>query len=204
MASPSPAPAADASSGGLKSQLPLIIALVAGLAVGGGAGAFVVGPVLASGIAPAGPEVAAHVKKARHAAQADDEASADEGDESADDEESSGDEESGGGHGEKGGAEKPVYTIDNLVLNPAESGGTRFLLLSVTFELKNAAVLEQMKTRDAELRDAVLVTLGKRTVDQLADMTQRDSIKVQLTKAAGTLFKKGAVKRIYFPQFVIQ
>src|SRR5690349_22751600 len=104
MASASPAPAADASAGGIKQQLPLIIALVAGLAVGGGAGAFVVGPVLAAGIAPAGPEVAAHAKKARHADQADD-ASADEGDDSADDEASSGDEESsGGGHGEKAGA----------------------------------------------------------------------------------------------------
>jgi flagellar FliL protein len=204
MASPPASPAPTADAGGIKTHLPLVIALAAGLAVGGGAGAFVVGPVLASGIAPAGPE-APHVKKARHTAEADEQAPADDEEQSADDEESSDDESSGGGsHGDKPGAEKPVYTIDNLVLNPAESGGTRFLLLSVTFELKNATVLEQMKTRDAELRDAVLVTLGKKTVDQLADMAQRDSIKVQLTRAAATLFRKGAVKRIYFPQFVIQ
>ena len=57
MASPSPAPAADPSTGGLKSQLPVIIAIVAGLAVGGGVGAFVVGPIMASGITPTGPAV---------------------------------------------------------------------------------------------------------------------------------------------------
>jgi len=61
-----------------------------------------------------------------------------------------------------------------------------------------------MKARDAELRDAVLVALGSKTVEQLADMTKRDSLKIDLTKAAAKLFKKGAVKRIYFPQFVIQ
>ena len=195
MASASPAPA-DSAPSGIKKLLPTIIALVAGLAVGGGAGAFVVGPAMASGIAPAG----AAAPRAKKVAHAEEESGHDE--EAAADEEE-GEEESGEG-GEKAGAEKPVHTIDNLVLNPAESGGTRFLLLSVSFETKNAAILEQMKARDAELRDAVLVTLGGKTVDQLADMTQREALKVDLTKAAAKLFKKGAVKRIYFPQFVIQ
>ena len=199
MASASPAPA-DSAPSGIKKLLPTIIALVAGLAVGGGAGAFVVGPAMASGIAPAG----AAAPRAKKVAHAEEEGGHEE--EGAADEEGAeeGEEEESSEGGEKAGAEKPVHTIDNLVLNPAESGGTRFLLLSVSFETKNAAVLEQMKTRDAELRDAVLVTLGGKTVDQLADMAQREALKVDLTKAAAKLFKKGAVKRIYFPQFVIQ
>lgn len=197
MASASPAPA-DSAPSGIKKLLPTIIALVAGLAVGGGAGAFVVGPAMASGIAPAGA-AAPRAKKLAHAEEEgghEEGAAAEEGAEEGEQEASEG--------GEKAGAEKSVHTIDNLVLNPAQSGGTRFLLLSVSFETKNAAVLEQMKTRDAELRDAVLVTLGGKTVEQLADMTQREALKVDLTKAAAKLFKKGAVKRIYFPQFVIQ
>ena len=190
MAAPSPAEAAAPTAGGMKQHLPFIIALVAGLAVGGGAGAFVVGPAKAKGITPGGP-AAPRAHAAPDAEAAADEESADEG--------------AGGEHGDAAkGGEKPVYTIDNLVLNPAESGGTRFLLLSVTFELKSAAVLEEMKSRDAELRDAVLVTLGGKTVDQLADMGQREALKGDLTRAATTLFKKGAVRRIYFPQFVIQ
>jgi flagellar FliL protein len=202
MASAPPAPAADAASGGAKKMLPFVVALVAGLVVGGGAGAFVVGPAMASGIAPAGAP-APRAKKVAHAEDeaADEEHAEEEGaEEEGEDEE----EESSGEKGEGKAGEKPVYTLDNLVLNPAESGGTRFLLLSVTFEARNAAVLEQMKARDAELRDAVLVSLGSKTVEHLADMTKRDSIKVDLTKAAAKLFKKGAVKRIYFPQFVIQ
>ena len=198
MAPASPAPV-DSAPSGIKKLLPTIIALVAGLAVGGGAGAFVVGPAMASGISPAG----AAAPRATKVAHAEEEGGHEE--EAAADEEGGEEGEEDAGEGaEKAGAEKPVYTIDNLVLNPAESGGTRFLLLSVSFETKNASVLEQMKTRDAELRDAVLVTLGGRTVEQLADMARRDSIKVDLTKAASKLFKKGAVKRIYFPQFVIQ
>jgi flagellar FliL protein len=129
-----------------------------------------------------------------------------------------GDEGEEGGHGEeaadgeegepsgeegKTAVAKPVHLLDNLVLNPAGSGGTRFLLLSVAFEVKSAAVLEQMKARDAELRDVVLVTLGSKSVEELADMHAREALKTELRTATEKTFKKG-VKRVYFPQFVIQ
>jgi flagellar FliL protein len=97
--------------------------------------------------------------------------------------------------------------IDNLVLNPAESGGQRFLLLTIAFELKDAAALEEMKARDAELRDAVLQSVGAKSVEYLADMARRDSLKAELRGVAGKLFpdaRKPVVRRIYFPQFVIQ
>ena len=178
----------------LPAFVPVVLAIVAGIAVGGGAGAFFVGPALAEGIAPASAMTAARER----------------GD-GADDEDGTDDEGAGEGErGDKDGAEgataKPVYTIDNLVLNPAQSGGTRFLLLTLAFELKDDATLEEMKTRDAELRDAVLVTVGAKSVEYLSDMAVRDSLKNELRTVAGQLFpkKKNAIRRIYFPQFVIQ
>jgi flagellar FliL protein len=123
-----------------------------------------------------------------------------EGDEAAPD----GEDEGGkGGHG-KDGVAAPVYTIENLVLNPAESGATRFLLLSIAFELKTQETHDAMKARDAELRDAVLAALGGKTVEQLSDVTARDSLKGELRTVAAKLLRKKAVRRVYFPQFVIQ
>jgi flagellar FliL protein len=181
--------------------------VLVGLAAGGGAGAFAVGPLLAAGIAPAVQANAkagkAHKPKAEHGAEGDD---AGEGDAAAADDEEGGDDEAAaeeGGHGGKEAASN-VYTLDNLVLNPAESGGTRFLLLSISFQVKDAATLEAMKARDAEMRDAVLVTVGNRTVEQLATVGVRDSLKHELQLAAKKLFRKSVVRRVYFPQFVIQ
>ena len=183
-------PTAAPAAGGMKKSLPIIIAVVAGLAVGGASGAFFVGPAMAKGIAPAGaPAPAAH---AGDAASGDEEAH----------EEASGEE---GAEGEQGAASaKSVHLLDNIVLNPAASGGTRFLLVSVAFELKNAAAIEEMKSRDAELRDLVLVALGSKTVEQLSDMSQREALKSELRAVAEKTSKKGSIKRVYFPQFVIQ
>jgi flagellar FliL protein len=207
MSAPAESPATDAAPDAPKSAksvpLVLLLTVVVGLAAGGGAGAVGAGPLLAAGIAPAA-QATARAARAQAAATHDgDSASADE-----EGGESSEGAAEGGGHGAKeGGAEgasAPVYTLDNLVLNPAGSDGTRFLLVTISLQVKDAATLEAMKGRDAELRDAVLVTVGNRTVEQLASVAARDSLKAELQAAAKKLFRRNVVRRVYFPQFVIQ
>jgi flagellar FliL protein len=97
-----------------------------------------------------------------------------------------------------------VHAIENLVLNPAQSGGTRFLMVTATFELRDAGTEQLMKDHEAEVRDHILALLGKKTVDELADITKRDQIKKEVLDAVSPLFSKGAVRKVFFPQFVIQ
>jgi len=102
------------------------------------------------------------------------------------------------------GAAPSVHTLDNLVLNPAASGGTRFLLLTLAMECSDAAGVTLLQSRDAELRDVVLSTLGRKTVDELAEVSARESIKTELIDALNERFGKKTVVRLYFPQYVVQ
>jgi flagellar FliL protein len=176
----------DAHAGPAKPTMLLLIAgLVGGLVIGGLGGSFALGPMLAKKLVA--PTVA-------HAATDDEEAASESKSE-------------GGGHGEKGEkkAGAVVHMMENLVLNPSGSNGTRFLMAAVAAEVKDEKVKEEMTGRDAELRDAVLRLLGDRTVDQLSDMAQRDALKKTLTDSLNSrLASKSAIKRVYFPQFVIQ
>jgi flagellar FliL protein len=97
-----------------------------------------------------------------------------------------------------------VHPIENLVLNPAGSGGTRFLMVTATFELKDGGTEQLMKDREAEVRDHILGLLGKKTIDELTDITKRDEIKKEVLEAVSPLFPKGGVVKVFFPQFVIQ
>jgi flagellar FliL protein len=97
-----------------------------------------------------------------------------------------------------------THAVENLVLNPAGSNGTRFLMVSATFELKDSGIENQMKEHDAEVRDHILSILGKKTVDELTDIAQREQIKKDVLESVGALFEKGAVKKVFFGQFVIQ
>lgn len=106
------------------------------------------------------------------------------------------------GEGEGSGA--VVHPVENLVLNPAGSNGTRFLMVTATFELKDQSGDEAMKTKEAEVRDRILALLGKKTVEELTDVTQREVIKKETMDAITPLFPKGMIVKVFFPQFVIQ
>jgi flagellar FliL protein len=54
------------------------------------------------------------------------------------------------------------------------------------------------------VRDHILAMLGKKTVEQLSDITLRESMKQEVLAAVATLFPKDGVRRVFFAQFVIQ
>src|SRR5688500_13912971 len=108
----------------------------------------------------------------------------------------------GGGHGSVGPA--AVHTIESVVINPAQSGGTRFLMVSVGVGLKDAHGAETIALRDAELRDIVVRMLGSKTVEQLSDIAGRPAIKDEIKTEVAKLIGEENLVDIYFPQFVIQ
>jgi len=180
-------PNAEAASS--KPKLPILIGMVAvGLAVGAGTGATLLGPMVAQKMGKTTPVLAAPGESADHqeGEPLDAEAPA------------------SGSAGKEGVSAAPVLLLENLVLNPAGSGGSRFLLMSVAIEAGRANVLDQFKARDAELRDIILTALGSKTVDELTDITKREQFKSELQTAVDGRFGKQAVKRLYFPQFVVQ
>lgn len=177
---------------GMKAKLPLIALMAVGLAVGGGTGAAVIGPMVAKKFGKVSAPATAHPDSAGT------EGEAAEGEKPKEAEKPK--------EGEKGkdtGAEA-IHSLENLVLNPAGSGGSRFLLLTVAIEAGDTKAADAFKARDAELRDIVLTALGTRTVDELVDMALREKIKAEVQTAIVARFGKASVKRLYFPQFVVQ
>lgn len=169
-----PEPDAASEEAGKRSKLPLIAVILVGLLVGGGVGAFAAGPVLVKKFR--GRPAASQVETKPEKAK----------------------------ESKESDQKKILHVIDNLVLNPAGSGGTRFLMLTVTLAVKDSAADEQLKARDAEVRDAVLDRFGRKTVEELVDMSRREAIKQELLAALKPLFPDGTIKAVYFPQFVIQ
>lgn len=184
---PETAAAEAEAPSGPKSKLPMIAAIVVGLAVGGGSGAAVVGPIVAKKMG---------IGAAVHA------------DSTAEGADGAAEEAGHGGEGEKGAKGEavapPVLLLENLVLNPAASGGSRYLLMSIAIESVDKAAVDALTLRDAELKDLILATLGRKNVDELSDVAGREAIKVELIAAVKERFGKNSIKQLYFPQFVIQ
>ena len=107
--------------------------------------------------------------------------------------------------GKKGAEEKSaVYSIDNIVVNPAGSAGTRFLMASVAFELPNEKAVAALREKEVQIRDAVITTLESQTLEMLSAPGSREGIKRQLAIAVRPLVPGHQPVRVYLPQFVLQ
>ena len=107
-------------------------------------------------------------------------------------------EEEAGGHE---GEAVPLVLLENLVVNPANSGGTRFLLISFAFD-PGEADADALKAAEPQLRDTFVTLLAKRTIAELTDLALRDSIRAELLHAADSIVP--GIARLYIPQFVMQ
>lgn len=97
-----------------------------------------------------------------------------------------------------------VILIEDLVVNPAGSEGTRYLCTTVALETIEPGVAEEIRSREAQVRDALLAILGKRTVIELATLDTRDHIREEIKVAVNGLLSTSSVVGVYFSNFVLQ
>lgn len=110
--------------------------------------------------------------------------------------------EEAGEHAEEG--QTTLHLVDNLVVNPAGSGGSRFLITSLAIEAVTPEAAAQLAARDVEIRHAFTLVLGSRTVESLVDVAGRTALTEELLAAAAGVVGDGMVRRVLIPQFVIQ
>ncbi len=115
-------------------------------------------------------------------------------------------------HEDDGGAveeEAPVeygefLELDNLIINPSGTDGTRYLMVKIAFESGEPAALEELTTKNVVVRDAILRFLQSKTVEELSAIDQREVIKEDLRIAMNDILEKGTITRLYFTQYVLQ
>jgi len=98
----------------------------------------------------------------------------------------------------------PMFKIDNLIVNPAGSQGTRFLMVSVAVETPDAAFEALLRSREPQIRDVVIAMLERQTMESLSITGIRDTLKAQIADTITTLSGAKSKLRVYLPQFVIQ
>ncbi len=94
--------------------------------------------------------------------------------------------------------------MESLIVNPAGTDGTRYLMIKIGLESKKAKALEEVREKAIVLRDAILRDLSARTVEELAAIEQRNQIKESLREVINGILEKGEVTRLYFTQYVLQ
>jgi flagellar FliL protein len=110
----------------------------------------------------------------------------------------------GEGHGAEEAESSNFLTIDGIVVNPAATGGSRFLSTSIGFEFEESASFDEFKSKEIKIRDALISILSSKTVTELADTKSREMIRRQILKVVNQICQPAQAEAIYFVDFVLQ
>ena len=100
--------------------------------------------------------------------------------------------------------EATIYSIKDIVINPAGTGGSRFLSVSISFELDSPEMAAEFEGRDPVIRDALITILSSKTVAQLTDTKQKEITRYQIKKRVSRLMETEEVAGVYYTDFVLQ
>ena len=99
---------------------------------------------------------------------------------------------------------KFIYSIDDIIVNPADTDGKRLLLTSVGFDLPKLEMENELKTREAMVKDAVISTLSSKDIVQLDNTAYRDTLKMEITGRLKISIPDVTINNVYFSKYILQ
>jgi flagellar FliL protein len=108
-----------------------------------------------------------------------------------------------GQHGEGETAQK-VMMVKDLIVNPAGTNGTRFLLTTIGFEVSTGDGLKELEAKDLQVRDVLNTILTSKGLDDLVDVSRREELRAEIARQVSPLLTSGNLKHVYFSKFIVQ
>jgi flagellar protein FliL len=110
----------------------------------------------------------------------------------------------GGGHGGAAAGVSSVFTLEPFIVNIYDGQELRYLKVKVELEMSNPAVKPELEGRLAAIRDAILVVLTTKTLQEIQDAQGKNQLREEILTAISKIVAQGKVSKVYFTDFVVQ
>lgn len=97
-----------------------------------------------------------------------------------------------------------LFTLDDVICNPAESNGKILVLTSIGFDMNSAESKKVMEEKTVILKDVVISSIARKTVSELNNVAKRDSLKMQIVQNIESKIPNIKINDLYFSKFIIQ
>jgi len=102
------------------------------------------------------------------------------------------------------GSEGKIYVVKDLIVNPAGTNGTRFLLTTVGLEVTTPEALKELENKDVMVRDALNTILTSKDLTTIVNIEGREAIRKEIEAKIGSILRGGTLTNVYFSKFIIQ
>lgn len=98
----------------------------------------------------------------------------------------------------------PIFNVEDIIVNPANSEGERYVVLNMALELTNEEAQAEVEKRVPLIRDVAIQLLSSVPVDSMDGAQNKLKLKERFTQEVKKVLPPGTLKRVYFTSFIIQ
>ena len=96
-----------------------------------------------------------------------------------------------------------IFTIEDLIINPAGTSGQRLLLLSIGLGVGDEEKLTLLRENEVVIKDMIINTVSQKSLRTLSKIELKDSLKVELAEKINTVYPKADILNVYFSKYLI-
>lgn len=97
-----------------------------------------------------------------------------------------------------------IHEMDPFIVNLLGDRGKRYLKAKLDLEVESQNVDSELKKRTPQVRDAVLLLLTSKTFEDISRPEGKIQLRNELITRINQLLQGGAVRTLYFTEFVVQ
>ncbi len=98
----------------------------------------------------------------------------------------------------------PMVDIKEFIVNIISEDANHYVKASLSLEVNDEKTLEEVNKRMPQIRDAILLLVSNKTIEELGDLEGKKQLKAELKSKINAFLKTGRVKNIFFTDFVVQ
>ncbi|MBZ0254240.1 MAG: flagellar basal body-associated FliL family protein, partial [Candidatus Methylomirabilis sp.] len=97
-----------------------------------------------------------------------------------------------------------MFPLDAFVVNLSESSARRYLKATIALEFGGAPKDEEVAKKMPQIRDAVIVLLSSKSLDDVASTQGKIQIRKEIMHRVNRIVGEPPVRGVYYTEFVIQ
>jgi flagellar FliL protein len=97
-----------------------------------------------------------------------------------------------------------IYALDTFIVNLADTGGNRYLRITMDLELGIPELESELDKRLPQIRDSILMILPSKRFEDISPVAGKIALRDEILKTLNGFLIQGEITTIYFKEFVVQ
>jgi len=98
----------------------------------------------------------------------------------------------------------PIISLDTFIVNLADTGGKRYLRMTIDLELDREELESEVNKRLPQVRDSILTILPTKRFEDISSAQGKTALRDQMLERINGMLARGQITNIYFKEFVVQ